>query len=72
MTSVVMVYRKGELSSDGIDRGWPDQVALPASAYTDANYDVHREFCRDLSLCRRGHSVFHDDKRNIAPLASAA
>ena len=27
----IMVYRKGELSPAAVDRGWPFQVALPAS-----------------------------------------
>jgi hypothetical protein len=53
------VRRKGELSRDGIDRGWPHQVALPASACEGGGYKVIHDFCRDLSLCPRGHSVVH-------------
>jgi hypothetical protein len=54
-----MVYRKGELQSSGIDRGWPYQVALPASASHGQNYNIVHGFCRDegLSLCPRGHGV---------------
>jgi hypothetical protein len=55
-----MVYRKGELSPAGIDRGWPHQVALPAAVLLNGGYkDVHK-FCDDLSLCPRGHAVFHE------------
>jgi len=56
----MMVYRKGELSPSAIDRGWPHQVALPASASLNGGYEVIHEFCNDLSLCSRGHSVAHN------------
>jgi hypothetical protein len=52
-----MTRRKGELSPAGIDHGWPHQVALPADQVTGANYKTVHDFCRDLSLCSRGHSV---------------
>jgi hypothetical protein len=55
-----MVYRKGELSPAKIDRGWPYQVALPASASFNSGYAAIHEFCKNLSLCSRGHAVFHD------------
>ena len=55
-----MVYRKGELSPAAVDRGWPHQVALPASASEDRGYKTIHDFCKDLSLCRRGHCVRHD------------
>jgi len=32
-------------------------VALPADRVTGANYNIVHGFCRDLSLCERGHSV---------------
>ena len=48
-----MVRRKGELTRAGIDRGWPHQVALPASEVAGRNYPVLHEFCRGLSLCPR-------------------
>lgn len=51
--------RKGELSRDGIDSGWPHQVALPASACEGGGYKVIHEFCSNLSFCPRGHHVFH-------------
>ena len=56
----MMAYRKGELSPAAIDRGWPHQVALPASASRNGGYKIIHEFCEDLSLCSRGHAVFHD------------
>ena len=43
-----------------MDRGWPHQVALPADKSLGQNYWIVRDFCRDLSLCDRGHSVFHE------------
>jgi hypothetical protein len=52
-----MTRRKGELSPAGIDHGWPHQVALPADQVIGANYKTVHDFCRDLSLCSRGHSV---------------
>jgi hypothetical protein len=52
--------RKGELSPAAIDRGGPYQVALRASASQSGGYKVVHEFCKDLTLCSRGHSVFHD------------
>ena len=55
-----MVYRKGELSPAAIDRNWPHQVALPASASFNGGYKAIHDFCKDLSLCSRGHSVFHN------------
>jgi hypothetical protein len=56
----MMVYRKGELSPAMIDSGWHYQVALPASVSQGSGYHIVHEFCRDLSLCSRGHTVVHD------------
>jgi hypothetical protein len=68
-----MVYRKGELSSAGIDSGWPHQVALPASVSEGSGYKVVHDFCKDLSLCPRGHCVHHDGQRyNVFCFATAA
>jgi hypothetical protein len=50
--------RKGELSPAAIDRGWPYQVALPASVSLKGGYRVIQVFCKDLSMCPRGHVVF--------------
>jgi hypothetical protein len=61
-TAADMSRRKGELTAVLIDRGWPHQVALPEEACTGANYKVHADFCRDLSLCPRGKAVFHGDQ----------
>ena len=52
--------RKGELSPAAIDRGWPHQVALPASASQGGGYKAIHVFCKDLTLCPRGHSVTHN------------
>jgi hypothetical protein len=51
--------RKGELSPAVIDRGWPHQVALPASASLGGGYKAIHKFCKDLTLRPRGHSVAH-------------
>jgi hypothetical protein len=55
-----MTRRKGELAGGRIDREWPHQVALPAEQVAGTNYVVTHEFCRDLSLCPRGHAVRQD------------
>jgi hypothetical protein len=52
--------RKGELSSAAIDRGWPHQVVLPARLCERDGYNEIHEFCRDLTLCSRGHALYHD------------
>ena len=56
-----MIRRKGELSPAAIDRAWPHQVVLPASASRNGGYKVIHEFCKELTLCPRGHSVFCDE-----------
>jgi hypothetical protein len=43
-----------------IDRGWPHQVALPAKACEGGGYNMIHEFCKGLSICARGHAVFHE------------
>jgi hypothetical protein len=53
---------KGELSPSRVDREWPHQIMLPASEGMGQNYNVIREFCADLSLCRRGHSIVKGDQ----------
>jgi hypothetical protein len=55
-----MMRRKGELSPTAIDRSWPHQVAIPASAAANGGYKAMQEFCATLSLCPRGHAVFHE------------
>jgi hypothetical protein len=52
--------RKGELSPAAIDRAWPHQIALPASASRGSGYETIHEFCNDLSLCPGGHSVTYE------------
>ena len=51
-----MIYRKGELSPAAVDRGWPHQVALRADRVV-RDFHIIAEFCSELSLCARGHSV---------------
>jgi hypothetical protein len=51
------MYRKGELSPADIDRKWPHQVVLPARACEGSGYNEIHEFCKNLSLCSRGHAV---------------
>jgi hypothetical protein len=65
--------RKGELSPAAVDRGWPHQVALPACASRGGGYDAIHEFCKDLTLCPRGHSVAHNGRwYNVYCFANAA
>jgi hypothetical protein len=55
-----MVYRKGELSPAGVDRGWPYQVALSEDKCGYKNYEIQAAFNKGLSICARGHSVSYD------------
>jgi hypothetical protein len=52
--------RKGELSSAAIDHSWPHQVVLPARMCERGGYNEIHEFCRDLTLCSRGHALYND------------
>jgi hypothetical protein len=54
--------RKGELSPLRGDREWPHQIILPANECLNQQYKIIHEFCADLSLYPRGHSIFKDDK----------
>ena len=54
--------RRGELSAAAIDRGWPHQVVLPARLCERGGYNEIHEFCRDLTLCTRGHALYHDSQ----------
>lgn len=57
-----MVRRKGELSGATIDYGWPYQVALEGRLSMGERYYTIHFFCRDLSLCPRGHGFYRDGK----------
>jgi hypothetical protein len=62
-----MGRRKGELSPAGVDRGWPHQVILPADQCSGQNDKIQNDkimndFCADLSLCSRGHSLVKNDE----------
>ena len=52
--------RRGELSAAAIDRGLPHQVVLPARLCERDGYNEIHEFCRDLTLCTRGHALYYD------------
>ena len=56
-----MSQRKGELSKAAIDRHWPHQVALSHEKLRGQDFTIVQDFCRDLSLCSRGHSFRRDD-----------
>ena len=56
---MMMVYRKGELSTAMIDTNWPHQVALPENVSLNNGYKAVDAFCEELSLCPRGHRVVH-------------
>ena len=43
------------MSNFQIDNGWPYQVALAQRLTTGKTLDVVYDFCKDLSLCQRGH-----------------
>jgi hypothetical protein len=55
-----MVKRKGEISKFQIDSGWPYQVALAQRLTTGKKLDEVYAFCKDLSLCSRGHIFMRD------------
>jgi hypothetical protein len=54
--------RRGELFSAAIDQGWPHQVVLSARRCEGGGYNEIHEFCRDLTLCSRGHALYHDSE----------
>jgi hypothetical protein len=52
--------RKGELSPSEINKGWPHQVAVPEKTSVGPGYKITHDFCKELSLCPRGHSFKRD------------
>ena len=60
-----MVYRKSELTSAGIDREWPHQVALTAEYVWGRQYMILHRFCNGLSVCPRHQSFRRDDQEFI-------
>lgn len=55
-----MVYRKGELSTGGVDRGWPHQVAIPSSEAAGLGHIPSSG--PHSSLCGRTHAVFDGER----------
>lgn len=55
-----MSRRKGELTSAGIDQGWPYQVALAARLCRGDRYYTIHYFCEGLTLCPRRHSFYRE------------
>ena len=53
---------KRELTAAAIDRGWPYQVAVPATDCRGSHGRFMDAFCLDLSVCERHRSVFREDK----------
>jgi hypothetical protein len=48
-------------------------VALAASVSEGSGYKIVHDFCQDLSLCPRGHRVYHDGQWfNVYCFAEAA
>jgi hypothetical protein len=52
---------KASSPRQGVDRGWPYQVALQQDLCTYKHHDIHKEFNHGRSLCSRGHSVVFED-----------
>jgi hypothetical protein len=57
-----MSRRKGELTPAGVDRGWPHQVAILGDLCTGKKGEAQADFCKDLSMCVRGHRVVWQDE----------
>jgi hypothetical protein len=57
-----MTRRKREMTSACLERTFPHQVAVRASNCGGKNTDVVREFCRNLSVAPRGHSVVKNEE----------
>jgi hypothetical protein len=38
--------------------GWPHQIALPARFCENGGYEEIHAFCKELTLCARGHAVY--------------
>jgi hypothetical protein len=60
-----MAYRKGELSPSGIDRGWPFQVALPASVSLGGGYRSCRISARLIVVGPESRGKSYIGKENI-------
>jgi hypothetical protein len=52
---------RGAVSPRRLEREWPHQVAIRADQLLGAQYHVVHEFCRDLSVAPRGHTIRRGD-----------
>lgn len=55
-----MVRRKGEITDDAINRGWPHQVALPERLSAREHFHPQLEFCKGMDMSPRGHAFVSD------------
>lgn len=62
MGRVQWAEERANLPRPAIDRGWPHQVAVPATECRGSLGRFMDAFCLDLSVCERHYSVFHEDK----------
>ena len=62
MGGVQWAEERANLPRPAIDRGWPHQVAVPATECRGSLGRFMDAFCLDLSVCERHCSVFHEDK----------
>ncbi len=61
-----MTRRKGEYSKSRLNREFPHQVILPADRCTGANGAAMDNFCTNLALGPRHHSLFYEDRWHLA------
>jgi hypothetical protein len=57
--------RKGEYSKSRLNREFPHQVILPADRCTGANGAAMDNFCTNLALGPRHHSLFYEDRWHL-------
>jgi hypothetical protein len=57
--------RKGEYSNSRLDREFPHRVILPADRCTGADGTAMDNFCTNLALGPRHHSLFYEDRWHL-------